>query len=374
MRKTSKKVPGQRVFFPAAALHAALILPLSMANLITGWSWPPGLRNGHGAEMLFGFVPALIVGYLLGPQPRLRLFGILALWAGARLAALVIPGSAFAALLEITFVLASVWLIVPKLLAAKKWRNRSIAPLVLVLFLLPVLFWMFTYREWSMTGSLFVFGIILLSLLMLFMGGRLIAATAAGEIQRQGGRLAARVQPTLEAGLIILLASAATLSLIQPWQPVAGVILLATGAVAAVRQFRWRLWLCRRSYLIALGVGHFWLVIGLFALGLALLTGTRINCALHIITVGALGTLSITIAARVHLVNLKQAEAAGPFFIMTSVLIVLAVLLRVLGVYMPTYNIAALWLAAAAWSLAYLLLLALLLGWFVRDNRLGRAS
>lgn len=359
------KLPAQRLFFPAAALHAAVVIPLSMANLLAGWSWPAGLAAGHGREMLFGFVLALVAGYLLGPQPRLRLYGLFALWLSARLAALIAPASVVAGLLSPAFVLTTAGLVVPKLLAAKKWRNRSIAPLVLVLFLLPIGYQVVVDRSWFAPAPLLLFGIILLSLLMLFMGGRIIAAAAAGEIQRRGGRLNARVQPSLEAALIMLLVLAAVMSMVPDWRMATAMLLLTSGVIAALRLVRWRLWRCRRADLFALGAGYFWLAFGLLALGAALLSGNGYSGAMHVITIGALGTLSITIAARVHLVNLQQAAAAGPFFYATAMLIALATLLRLLAVHLPGYTLTGLWLATAAWSLAYLLLLALLLGMLV---------
>jgi len=125
---------------------------------------------------------------------------------------------------------------------------------------------------------------------------------------------------------------------------------------------RWRLWDCRRPDLLALGAGYFWLVSGLIVQGWALWNTSVYSGALHLITIGALGTLSITIAARVHLVNLKQADAAASFFVATPVLIALATLLRLMADYLPDYTMAGLWLATACWSAAYLLLAMLLFG------------
>ncbi|MEX2517611.1 MAG: NnrS family protein [Gammaproteobacteria bacterium] len=359
---TRTRIPAQRLFFPAAALYAAILLPLSMANLLGIWTWPEGLYAGHGREMLFGFVLALVAGYLLGPQPRVYIYTIFTLWLSARLAALLVPESLAAGILELAFLLTVIWIVIPRLLAAKKWRNRSIAPLVFVLFLLPVGYQFLMGLEWLEPGSVLLFGIILLSLLMLFMGGRIIAAAAAGEIQRRGGHLVARVQPPLEAALIVLVIPAAVISLIPGWRILTGSVLLLVGLVAGVRMTRWRLWKCRRADLLALAVGYFWLVAGLFTLGLALITGSGYSGVLHMITIGALGTLSITIAARVHLVNLKRADTVGYFFIITTLLITVATLLRLVSVYVPDYAIASLWVATAAWSLSYLLLLAVLIG------------
>lgn len=58
------------LFFPAASLWAAAVVPLSIYAVLSGSGWPPGLIGaGHGHELIFGFALALIAGYTLGPQP-----------------------------------------------------------------------------------------------------------------------------------------------------------------------------------------------------------------------------------------------------------------------------------------------------------------
>ena len=61
-------------FFPAAALYATLLLPLSVAGLLGVLPMPPGLAQplGHAHELLFGYALAVVAGYLLGPQPQPR--------------------------------------------------------------------------------------------------------------------------------------------------------------------------------------------------------------------------------------------------------------------------------------------------------------
>ncbi|MDZ7736161.1 MAG: NnrS family protein [Gammaproteobacteria bacterium] len=361
-RPRRAKIPAQRLFFPAAAIHAALILPLSIAVMTSTLSWPAGLAGGHGYEMLFGFALALVVGYLLGPQPKARLYGVFLLWLAARISYLADPGGVFAGLANMLFALAAAWLIAPKLLAAKKWRNRVISPLVTCLFLLPILYIITTHKPLFHTATLLHIGIVLLSLLMAFMGGRILSAAAAGEFYRRGDNLEARVQPRLEAAFIILLIAAAVLIAFRPAAIPAGLCLIAAGLVTATRLARWRLWRCRqRPDLIALGAGYGWLATGMLFMGVTLITGTGFSHAMHVITIGALGTLSISIAARVHLQSIKAALERQYIFTTATILIALATLSRLLTIAWPASALALIGIAALAWSLAYLLLLKVLL-------------
>jgi len=362
-RQRAGKIAAHRLFFPAAAIHAAVILPLSLAAMTSGWSWLPGPAMGHGREMLFGFALALVTGYLLGPQPKIRLLFLFLFWVVARLAWIGASGGIVTYLLDALFLLPAAWFITPKLLAAKKWRNRIIAPLIVALFLLPLIAGIARDNPWPDPLAVRQIAVTLLSLLMAFMGGRILSAAAAGEFYRQGDRLQTRVQPQLEAAVIVLLFTAAVFlpDAAPPLLP--GLCLLAAGIVTGVRLARWRLWHCRhRPDLVAIGIGYAWLAAGMTAMGIALLTDAGFSNAMHVITIGALGTLSIGIAARVHLQKTDTAIARARFFQITTILIACATLLRLLTAVISDHGVTLLWASAIAWSLAYLLLAILLLG------------
>lgn len=240
-RKASGKIQAYRLFFPAACLYAAMAIPLSVYVMKAGGAWPVGLAGyGHAQEMLFGFALALAAGYTLGPMAKRTLFILLALWLAARSASIGMPASLAAGLLNAAFALALAALIVPRFLAAKKWRNRMVSPLLLGLCALPV-----AYAITSAGHVLFLQSVLLFSLLMVFMGGRIIAPAAAGESERRGLALESRVQPRLEAALIVLLVVAALALFFPNGRLTAGLSTGVAGIITAIRLWRWRLWRCR---------------------------------------------------------------------------------------------------------------------------------
>jgi uncharacterized protein involved in response to NO len=187
--------------------------------------------------MLFGFALAVIVGNQLGPISILRLALLAGLWLISRATFLCAPQGIVAATANIAFAVLLATQLAPRLLAAaKKWRNQAL-PLVLTgICVSSIAFQLarqagFAAAEHTMLNV----AVLLFALLMLFMGGRLIAPLIAGQFYRQGGNLDARVQPRIEGGLIIAVATAVVASLFASWRAFA---LLAAAATAAPERCR----------------------------------------------------------------------------------------------------------------------------------------
>jgi uncharacterized protein involved in response to NO len=337
------------VFYPAAALYAALALPASVLAMARGWS-----PLAHAHEMLLGFALAVVAGNQLGVLPRWRMLAMLAVWAAARIAFVLAPGSAAAIALNAAFALLLGIQVVPRLFgAAKKLRNRAL-PAILAGLCAAAALW---------RPPLVLPLVVLFSLLMLFMGGRIIAPAVAGQLHRQGERLDARVQPRIEGAL--LLAGALALTQVFPLAPAA---LATAGALAALRLARWRLWRLRgRPDLLCLAAGYAWLALGLLALGAALAAGRHVSAAIHLVTVGALGTLTFNVMALSWLLKARRSPEGSRTIVAGTLLIAAAAALRLLASFH-----AGPWLYAAAgcWAAAF----ALLVWLFARTPRRSRTA
>lgn len=359
--KKSSKRQAHAWFFPAAAIYAAFILPVSLQVMMTQLSWLPGLATGtgHAHEMLFGFALAVIAGYLLGPTPTIRLGGMLGLWAAARVAYLLLPGSILAAGLNGLFALILALQIAPKFMrSAKKWRNQAIGPLLLAICAIAAISQVNRYAGSFVIQQVLLFeAVLLIALLMLFMGGRIIAPAVASHFHRMGLELDARVQPRIEGALIIAMACAIVLYPLPLGRIPAGLALTAAGVLAAVRLIRWRIWQCTaRPDLLCLAVGYGWIAMGLLLLAIAVFTHSYQTIALHVITIGALGSLSIGVMARLRLQRAKMDPAAAPLIVASTILISASTIARGLAGLHVMNSQTLLWLAAMAWSLAFLLL------------------
>ncbi|MBB5320010.1 NnrS family protein [Marinobacter oulmenensis] len=352
-----KKLHAFWLFFPAATLWAALVVPLSLLAVLSGHGWPPGLMaNGHGHELIFGFALALVAGYTLGPQPRRVLLPLFSLWLAARLCWLLAPDSLAATVLSPLFALLLARHVVPRFQAAKKWRNRVAGPLILALCLFAVAFGL------SRAGiplpaprTLMFSAIIGLLLLMAFIGGRMIAPAVAGTLEKQGISLKARVQPRIEGSLLVLLSIAMIMMMAPFLAPVAGLTLITAAVLLALRVMRWKLWHCRqRPDLLVLAVGYLWLAAGAAATGTHLLAGAGVLPALHLITVGALGTLSCSVILRQAWQRAERRAPPGWQVTAVALAMLVAATARYLAGPAPFSSPGLLWLAAIGWSLCYL--------------------
>lgn len=359
------------LFFPAAVLYALLIIPLWIAGQL-GWIPPlPGLQNpaGHAHEIVFGYAMAVMAGYLMGPQPLRISLPLLIAWLLARIDFLWLPGSWIAALPALIFAAGTAWIVVPRFSsAAKKWRNRMVAPLVATLMLATALAGPMTSTiPPPLTRLVAISGLLMLSLMMFFMGGRILAPALAGHIVSQRKLMPHRVQPRVEGAVILLLLAvlplpwlAATEVLSEPLadQGMAG-LLLACGALIFVRIARWRVWLCRnRPDLLLLVLAYLWLGVGLLLLGLAKLPGgPPESAALHAVGLGGLGGLSLTVMLRTRLIYRYRDPNGFVSAHLASLMISLAALARLGAVWLGSVEHLMLITAAGLWSMAMLLAL-----------------
>ena len=352
-------------FFPAAALYAALLLPWSILTLLGLVPALPGLATptGHAHEMLFGFALAVVAGYLLGPQPLKLTLALLSCWGLARLGFLLWPGSWLAALPAAGFAAGLAWKVVPRFLgAAKKWRNQTVAPVVIGLSLLSAVAGLALAQP--LASTLLHEALLLLALLMFFMGGRILAPAIAGHALSQQRSQDARVQPRLEGGVLIVLLVALLLNLLSPWLATArltGSLMLLAGLLTAIRLLRWLPWQClARPDLLVLLLGYAWLALGLMLTGLAVAGLLPLTAMLHAITIGALGGLTFGVMARTRLIYRFRDANARPWIHPVVLLISLAALARMAPSFAGMDQ--RLWLLAVAvcWSLAFLSLAVLL--------------
>ncbi|MDX5376172.1 MAG: NnrS family protein [Halomonas sp.] len=366
------RLAAWRWLFPLAALHAALMVPLSLLALFHGWA-PLQLASpaAHAREMLFGFALAIIAGYLLGPQPRRQLLLLVSLWLVGRLGVLDWPGTVVASLADAVF---AVWVasrLVPRFIAAKKWRNRLLSPLLGMLCLLAVVTLTWRYLDgMPSTAPLMHQSVLWLVLLMTFMGGRVIAPAVNGHLTKTSRQARAGVQPNVEGALIVLLGLAAFLA---PWEalhPVAALLTLAGGVLVLWRIRGWQPMKCRdRPDLQMLMLGYAWLAIGLILLAYRWWAPEHASTALHAFTVGALGTLASGIMLRHVILRAKRRPEQEPVLLPLAGLFAVAAVLRLWAVEAGSAGLTLLWLSAAAWSLGWLLVAWRLAAWIPRTQR-----
>ncbi len=349
----------QLLFFPAAAFHAAVVLPWSVLTMTGVLAGPASLSTGpgHAHEMLLGYALAVVAGHQLPPRPLPGVLLLFASWALARGAFIAGAGSA-ASILDVTFIAALGAHVVPRLFrAAKKLRNRALPAILAALCAVGIAYesaaWLHGAAPLrAITTAL----VLLLAALMLFMGGRIIAPAAAGQFYRQGQSLATRVQPRIEGWLMAVMAVAVLAAFVPAFEPLMRVACAGAAVLAAVRLLRWRLWACRRrADLLCLGAGYGWLALGLGAIAVAG-AGAGRAAALHVVTVGALGTLTVNVMGAAMLRQMRRDPADEPLLAWGTVGIGVATVARIAAALAPAFRTELLLVSAACWAAAFLAL------------------
>jgi uncharacterized protein involved in response to NO len=323
------RLEAYRAFYPAATLYAALALPFTVMAR-------PAI---HAHEMLVGFALAVVAGNQIGPASTAEVVSLLLVWMSARVGSLADAGGWVDAIANGVFAALIGLRVAPRLFgAAKKWRNLAL-PLALTALCVAAALWP-VGREVM---------VVLFATLLLFMGGRILAAAIGGQLYRQGEPLDARVQPRLEGALLI----ACALALVFP-----APALVAAGLLAGVRIARWRVWRIRgRPDLVCLAAGYGWLALGLVVLGIAIGIDEYVRIAVHVVTIGALGTLTFNVMATSWLLKARRPETHNGAVVTGTALIAAATLLRALGEFQPAWLL----VAAGCWTVAFSLLLGIFL-------------
>ncbi len=345
----------QPLLFGAATLYAMLALPLWVLAREVQLRWAPARfvsGDWHGYEMLFGYAFAVVAGFLIGPIPRWTVAWLLLVWLVARAGALVAPFGPVHSTASALFGLSVASLASVKLFRGpSKLRNRMLAPVVLGLSAIAAI----APFAGGMRMRLFVVALDLFVVLLAFMGGRLIAAAAAGHFYRRGQNLQQRVQPRLEGVLLAGLLLLAVCDLVAAPELVCSAVAVAAAVLLALRWSRWHLWTCLDWWnLAALGVGYLWLAIGLALRATRSLSVWILPVdALHALTVGALGSVTLLVMGRTRAMNRGfDPERSAPLAA-GAALVNLAALLRLAAGVLHEARLGLLLGAATLWTLAF---------------------
>lgn len=359
---------GFRPFFLGAALFAGVAIP-AWILILAGTGNPVLLstaRDWHVHEMLFGFLPAVIAGFLLTAVPNWtdrpaiqgrELMILFILWLAGR-AAMAIPlvTPFFAAIVDGAFLVALVGLLWRELAAGNSWNHAPVAVAISLYAAANVTFHVLALKG-AETDLALRLALALDLFLLTFIGGRLTPNFTREFLVGQGKKERPAPFSRFDGLSIALVLMAALAWTVLPSAPATGWILLAAGTVNLGRLWRWYGWLTWREPLVlSLHVGYGWLALSMLVLGCALLgIGLAKEDAVHALTTGAVGAMTLAVMTRASLGHTGRPRHAGPATVCIYVSVTLGAILRIFGpsTGLPTNLV--LGLAAAGWGGAYVL-------------------
>jgi uncharacterized protein involved in response to NO len=359
---------GFRPFFLAAALWACLAMVLWIGLLSGSWTFATGYGAiaWHAHEFLFGYIGAVMTGFILTAIPnwtgRLPLQGkplliLFALWLVGRAAMLATDeiGTGAGAIVDCTYLVALTAVISREIVAGSNWRNLRVAVLIGLTAVANIVFQaeVLIYAAPAYGLRLAVAAIVGL---IMVVGGRITPSFTSNWMTRQGSKIRPAPLGRFDIGSIALAALALIAWIAEPdWDGTAALLVLMAIAQTA-RLSRWagvRTW--REPILFILHVGYAFVPLGALILSFSILWPQIVPAsgALHAWTTGAMGIMTLAIMTRATLGHTGREVFSTPATIAIYGAMLVAALARITAPLLPAIYYQALLVAGIAWFLAF---------------------
>ncbi len=353
---------GFRPFFLGAGCWAVTAMSLWIGAIV--WGWTPGGSYGalfwHGHEMLFGYTSAALAGFMLTAIPnwtgRLPVSGtpllvLASVWLAGRLAMLMpdLIGTAPAAVIDALFFPLLGLIAAREIGAGQNWKNAHVVIALTVLTAANI--W---YHVSVITGGdtspAYRLAIFVWIMLIALIGGRLGVSFTRNWLARSGETKLPASFGTFDK-LAMLAALLALVSWIGfPDVIATGVLMLVAAALHIIRLWRWRGWRAWREPLVlVLHIAYAFIPLGLAALGAASFGLIAQVSALHLLTVGAIGNMTLAVMTRASRGHTGRPLKASRMTALAYACLVLAALVRPLVDLLPDLYVPVLSASASLW-------------------------
>src|SRR5215468_94855 len=278
---------GFRPFFLFGAIWAALAMAVWPAVLAGSITLPTAFDpvSWHAHELIYGYVPAIITGFLLTAVPNwtgrlpvvgTRLLLLVALWAAGRIAILfsAVIGPTIAATIDLLFLAALGATVAREIIAGKNTRNLKVLAVVAVLCMGNGI----SHAELLLaapTGYGLRVGIAAILLLIMLIGGRIIPSFTRNWLVRQGPGRLPRPFDRFDQCALAIAGAALAMWIVASEAVVTAAVVGGAAAAHALRLCRWageRSW--REPLVAILHIGYAFVPIGFFMLAVSILRPT----------------------------------------------------------------------------------------------------
>lgn len=352
---------GFRPFYLLASAYGAAGIAV-WAGQYAGWLQGGAYLQGHlwhAHEMLFGYTVAVVAGFLLTavrnwtsqPTPDgVPLMLLALLWIAGRVLVLT-PYGVAAGLVNAAFPLAVAVAIAIPMARSGNRRNYFFAALLACMAVAVLAFHMSLRGAIALPARLgLVAGLDIVLFVMVVMGGRVIPMFTNNGVPGTNARRTPLTE-NLALGTVLALLAA---DLLQLPAAIVGVVALAAAVAQAARLWLWQPWRTLRTPLVwILHAAYAWIVAHLALRSLAATGLVGETLALHALTVGAIGGLTLGMMTRTARGHTGRALAADGWEVAAFGLVMAAAIVRVAGgILAPGAYVATVVASAALWSAA----------------------
>ena len=357
---------GFRPFFLFGAIYAGLAilawLPMFNGELQLSTAFSP--VDWHVHEMLYGYVSAVVTGFLLTAIPnwtgRLPIQGtpllvLVSMWIVGRVFVTVSAetGWLLAAIVDVSFLALVVASAAREVIFGKNWRNLQVVGLVTFLLAGNIAFHVEAHIRGTAEYGARI-GIAVIVLLIVVIGGRIVPSFTRNWLARENpGRLPS---PFGRFDIAVIGFTAVTLVLwvAQPLGRLTAATLAFTAALNFVRLARWagdRTW--RDRLVLILHVGYSFVPFGFLLASAAALDIVMPGAGIHAWTVGGAGTMTLAVMTRASLSHTGNALTASAATQAIYAAVIVAAVARICASLEPAWSEVLLHITAFAWCLAF---------------------
>ncbi|MBC7281632.1 NnrS family protein [Hoeflea sp.] len=359
---------GFRPFFLLGALYSGLSIllwlpqfygELALSTLFVPVDW-------HVHELYFGFLPAIVTGFLFTAVPNwtgrmpLQGNGLLALvllWLAGRVAVTFSAdiGWVTAMAVDVAFLIAVAMVIAREIIAGANWRNLKVLLPLLILAGANISFHLEAHFNGVSDISRRLAALAAITLIMLI-GGRVIPSFTRNWLVRENpGRLPAAFSRFDVLSIAVAVAALALWTLRPEAEMTAAVMALAA-LLQFIRLGRWAGDRTLRDPLVwILHAGYLFVPIGFALIAAAIVLPEHVSplAGVHALGVGAVGGMTLAMMVRASLGHTGQALHARPAITFIFLAVLVAATVRILAAMTDSHTGLVLHIAAFAWMAAF---------------------
>ncbi len=358
---------GFRPFFLGGSIWAAsamvLFIPMLQGNLALPTTLNP--IDWHQHELLYGFLPAIVAGFLLTAVPNwtgrlpvagARLAALFALWLLGRAAVSTsaLIGAGAAATVDMLFLIALGLIVGREILASGNKNNLKVLVLVSLLAVGNLVFHVEAATDGVADYGKRI-GIAAAILLISLIGGRVVPSFTRNWLAKRGPDALPAPFGKFDVATIAVSAIALLAWIFAPSSLITGAACGVAGVLHLIRLARWRGHRALGEPLVTiLHAGYLFVPVGflLMALAIAFPGVVAPVAAVHAWTAGAIGVMTLAVMTRASLGHTGHELTASPATLAIYSCVIIGAAARIAAAFGIAPQIM-LHTAAAGWILAF---------------------